>query len=149
MPLTGAAAVLLFVDDFAAQLRFYSDGLGALGLNHARKDEPGFSPSGPRYVLDRNWATFYLGASLEAPSFVIELLDRELLDPVFSLRSPRGNNVVPTLHITELEAAVDHLTAHGASLPGGIVNDDWGDNVVFRHARMFDPEGNLFELFEL
>jgi catechol 2,3-dioxygenase-like lactoylglutathione lyase family enzyme len=133
---------MLFVNDFAEMFAFYRDGLGPLGLNHGTEATDGWlPPGGEPYVVDENWSLFLFGTDLATSPLVLELFDAA----VFAGTHPVApNGVIVGCEVQGLEAAIDHLQAHGALVPDGIIQEPWG-----RIGHFHDPEGNRFELFEI
>ena len=119
--------VALTTSDYERLVKFYSDGLGI---------EPAaiWNNSGGRaLILDLGKAT-------------LELFDERQAEVIDQLEAGRrvSGQIRFALQVPDLNAAVERLLAHGATLVHGPVQTPWGDTNV----RLQDPDGMQITLFQ-
>jgi catechol 2,3-dioxygenase-like lactoylglutathione lyase family enzyme len=119
--------VALTTADFERLLRFYSDGLGV---------EPAafWQNNGGR------------AAMLELGRATLEIFDEAQAQAIdhIEVGSRVSGPVRFALHVSDLDAAVNRLLAHGATMIHGPALTPWGD----RNARFQDPDGLQITLFQ-
>jgi predicted enzyme related to lactoylglutathione lyase len=119
--------VALTVADYERAVKFYSEGLGIQPSQFWDSDQ------GRALVLDMGRAT-------------LEVFDEEQADTIDRLEAGRrvSGQVRFALQVPDLQAAVERLLAHGATLVHPPVMTPWGDYNV----RLQDPEGMQISLFQ-
>ncbi len=119
--------VALTVRDFERSLKFYCDGLG---IQPAALWQNG----GGHAVM------------LELGSGTLELFDEAQAGAVDALEVGRrvSGQVRFALRVPDVQAAVDRLLAHGATLLHPALVTPWGDT----NARLQDPDGLQITLFQ-
>jgi catechol 2,3-dioxygenase-like lactoylglutathione lyase family enzyme len=122
-------AVLLFVDDFQAQMTFYTDVVGFEVMD---------VESGVGYVRLRDWVMLSTGAGS-----LFELFDRSTHGSPFSFANGAGN-AVPAFEVRDVMAAWDRLTDAKVTTLIDPQERDWGTFFFFE-----DPEGNPLQVYEL
>lgn len=119
--------VALTTSDYERLVKFYSDGLGI---------EPAAiwnNGGGRALILDLGKAT-------------LELFDERQAEVIDQLEAGRrvSGQIRFALQVPDLNAAVERLLAHGATLVHGPVQTPWGDTNV----RLQDPDGMQITLFQ-
>ena len=119
--------VALTTADYDRLVRFYCDGLGLepAALWH--------NEQGRAMLLDMGRATLELFDEAQA----------ETIDRIEAGRRVSGP-VRLALQVPDLDAALERLLAHGATLVHPPVTTPWGD----RNARLQDPDGMQITLFQ-
>ena len=121
-------AVLLFVDDFQEQLRFYRDVLGF---------EVGDEESGDGYVRLVDWVMLRTGGAL------FELFDKHVHGGPLALNAA-GNTAIPAFEIRDVAAAWERLAGNGVATLTKPQRRDWGTFFYFE-----DPERNVLQAYQL
>jgi catechol 2,3-dioxygenase-like lactoylglutathione lyase family enzyme len=122
-------AVLLFVDDFEAQLAFYRDVVGFEVMD---------VESGAGYVRLKDWVMLGTGAGS-----LFELFDRKTHGSPLSFVGGSGN-AVPACEVRDVTAAWKRLTDANVTTLVDPQPRDWGTFFFFE-----DPEGNAIQVYEL
>ena len=119
--------VALTAHDYGSLVRFYCDGLG-LETTQVWPAEQGRA-----VILDMGRAT-------------LEVFDEKQADTIDQLEAGRriSGQVRFALQVPDLQAAMQRLLAHGATLVHPPVETPWGDLNV----RLQDPEGLQVTLFQ-
>jgi len=119
--------VALTTADYDRLVRFYCDGLGLepAALWH--------NEQGQAMLLDMGHATLELFDEVQA----------ETIDRIEAGRRVSGQ-VRLALKVPDLDASIERLLAHGATLVHPPVVTPWGD----RNARLQDPDGLQVTLFQ-
>lgn len=114
--------------DYERLVRFYADGLGLAPDQFWSNDQ------GQSTVLDLGRAT-------------LELFDEQQAETVDRIEVGRrvSGSVRLALQVPDLEAAVERLLDHGATLVHPPVVTPWGD----RNARLQDPDGLQVTLYQV
>ncbi len=119
--------VAVTTPDFERLLRFYAEGLGV---------EPAafWQNGGGRAVM------------LELGHASLEIFDQTQAEAIDQLEVGRrvSSAIRFALRVPDLDAAVERLLAHGATLVHAPVRTPWGD----RNARLQDPDGLQLTLFQ-
>jgi catechol 2,3-dioxygenase-like lactoylglutathione lyase family enzyme len=120
--------VALTTSDYDRLVRFYCDGLG---LEPAQLWNNG---QGRAMILDMGRAT-------------LEIFDEAQAETVDQIEAGRrvSGPVRFALQVPDLDAALERLLAHGATLVHPPVVTPWGD----RNARLQDPDGMQITLFQI
>lgn len=120
--------VALSSRDYERLVRFYADGLGLAPDQFWSNDQ------GQSTVLDLGRAT-------------LELFDEQQAETVDRIEVGRrvSGPVRLALQVPDLEAAVERLLDHGATLVHPPVVTPWGD----RNARLQDPDGLQVTLYQV
>jgi lactoylglutathione lyase len=121
-------AVLLFVDDFQQQLRFYRDVLGF---------EVGDEESGEGYVRLVDWVMLKTGGSL------FELFDKRVHGGPLPLDAA-GNTALPAFEVRDVAAAWERLAGNGVTTLTTPQRREWGTFFFFE-----DPERNVLQAYQL
>jgi len=120
---TGIFAITLFVEDLEAAKQFY---LRIFNL--------------PIEFEDDNSAVFKFGNTL------INLLKTtaapELVEPAQVASREAGSRFVFTIHVEDVDAMCNELTARGIELLNGPMDRPWG----IRTASFMDPGGHIWEI---
>jgi|SRR5579859_5024632 len=119
--------VALTTADYDRLVRFYCDGLGLEPAQIWHNEQ------GRAMLLDMGHAT-------------LELFDEAQAETIDRLEAGRrvSGPVRFALQVPDLDAAVERLLAHGATLVHPPVLTPWGD----RNARLQDPDGMQLTLFQ-
>lgn len=119
--------VALTTSDYERLVKFYCDGLGLEPAQLWQND-------GGRALL------------LELGQAILEIFDEAQAEAIDRLEVGRrvSGAVRFALQVPDLEAAVERLLAHGATLVHAPVITPWGD----RNARLQDPDGMQITLFQ-
>jgi len=119
--------VAITAADYERMVRFYSEGLGLEPSQVWSNDQ------GRSLVLDLGRAT-------------LEVFDEQQAETVDRIEAGRrvSGPVRLALQVPDVEAAVERLLAHGATLVHPPVVTPWGDV----NARLQDPDGMQVTLFE-
>ncbi len=119
--------VVLTVRDYERALQFYCDGLGL---------EPAaiWNNDGGRALM------------LEMGSATLEIFDERQAKVIDQLEAEQrlSGPIRFALQVPDLEAALERLLAHGATLVHSPVTTPWGD----RNVRLQDPGGMQITLFQ-
>jgi catechol 2,3-dioxygenase-like lactoylglutathione lyase family enzyme len=119
--------VALTTDDYDRLVRFYTTGLGLEPAQHWQNGQ------GRALIIDMGRATLEIFDEAQAETVDQIEVGRRVSGPVrFALRVP------------DLDAAIERLLAHGATLVHPPVVTPWGD----RNARLQDPDGMQVTLFQ-
>ncbi len=119
--------VALTTSDYDRLVRFYCDGLGLEPAQLWHNEQ------GRAMLLDLGHATLELFDEAQA----------ETIDRIEAGRRVSGP-VRFALQVPDLDAALERLLAHGATLVHPPVLTPWGD----RNARLQDPDGMQITLFQ-
>lgn len=119
--------VALTTGDYERLVRFYSNGLGIEPAAIWNND------GGKALILNLGKAT-------------LELFDERQAEVIDQLEAGRrvSGQIRFALQVPDLNAAVERLLAHGATLVHGPVQTPWGDTNV----RLQDPDGMQITLFQ-
>lgn len=119
--------VALTTSDYERLVKFYSDGLGIEPAAIWNND------GGKALILDLGKAT-------------LELFDERQAEVIDQLEAGRrvSGQIRFALQVPDLNAAVERLLTHGATLVHGPVQTPWGDTNV----RLQDPDGMQITLFQ-
>jgi predicted enzyme related to lactoylglutathione lyase len=119
--------VALTTRDYERLMKFYSDGLGLEPAAIWNND------GGQAVILDMGKAT-------------LELFDERQAEVIDQLEAGRriSGQIRLALQVPDLNAAIERLLAHGATLVHEPVMTPWGDY----NARLQDPEGMQITLFQ-
>ena len=120
-------SVALTTGDYERLVRFYSNGLGIEPAAIWNND------GGKALILNLGKAT-------------LELFDERQAEVIDQLEAGRrvSGQIRFALQVPDLNAAVERLLAHGATLVHGPVQTPWGDTNV----RLQDPDGMQITLFQ-
>src|SRR5512143_2624677 len=119
--------VALTASDYERSVKFYTDGLGIEPTQHWNND------GGQALILEMGKATLELFDEAQA-----EAIDR--MEAGGRVSGP----IRFALQVPDLEAAMERLLAHGATLVHPPVATPWGDYNV----RLQDPDGMQITLFQ-
>ena len=119
--------VALTSADFERSVKFYCDGLGIEPAAIWNND------GGQAMMLEMGNAT-------------LELFDEKQAEVIDQLEAGKrvSGQIRFALQVPDLQAAMDRLLAHGATLVHPPVNTPWGDDNV----RLQDPDGVQITLFQ-
>lgn len=119
--------VALITSDYERLMKFYCDGLGIEPAAIWNND------GGKALILDMGKAT-------------LELFDERQAEFIDQLEAGRrvSGQIRFALQVPDLNAAVERLLRHGATLVHGPVQTPWGDTNV----RLQDPNGMQITLFQ-
>ena len=120
--------VALTVRDFERSVKFYSEGLGIEPAAIWNND------GGRALMLDMRHAT-------------LEVFDERQAEVIDQLEAERrvSGQVRFALQVPDLQAALERLLAHGATLVHPPILTPWGDHNV----RLQDPDGMQITLFQV
>ena len=119
--------VAITTPDFERLLRFYAEGLGVEPSAFWQND------GGRAVMLDLGHAS-------------LEIFDQAQAQAIDQLEVGRrvSTAIRFAMRVPDLDAAVERLQAHGATLVHAAVRTPWGD----RNARFQDPDGLQLTLFQ-
>ena len=119
--------VALTTNDYERSVKFYSEGLGLEAAAIWNND------GGKALILDLGKAT-------------LELFDERQAEVIDQLEAGQrvSGQIRFALQVPDLNAAMERLLAHGATLVHGPVQTPWGDTNV----RLQDPDGMQITLFQ-
>lgn len=119
--------VALTVSDYERSIRFYCEGLGIEPAQYWNNEQ------GQALILNMGRATLEIFDEAQA----------ETIDRIEAEKRVSGQ-VRFALQVPDLDAAVERLLAHGATLVHPPIVTPWGDT----NARLQDPDGMQITLFQ-